>query len=349
MKKKPHIFVDSLLKDALIKNAGDLYFIPDSGGYTVRFRIEGVQENIASFPRKYGEMCIGYIKSLAGLLTYKTKIPQDGVIRNDALSAVTDYAEMRVSTFPTVAGERVAVRIIKDNDTPKFLKDLNFQADVSDAINRLIRKPGGLIVLTGPTGSGKTSTIYAIIRELLKHTEDPASIMTIEDPVESVIDGISQTSVSGAGEEWNNAAAFRALLRQDVKTIVIGEMRDREVVKVALDAALTGHRVITTYHAGDIAMVYTRLLHQGVEPFLIAAAITGVVAQRLVPGANGKNRIPVASVLETNDSWRDFISRAPALKEIRAELSSYPLGSLYKSAEKMEKAGLIKPEWRLSI
>jgi type II secretory ATPase GspE/PulE/Tfp pilus assembly ATPase PilB-like protein len=96
-------------------------------------------------------------------------------------------------------------------------------------------------------------------------------------------------------------------------------------------------------------MVYTRLLHQGIEPFLIAAAITGVVAQRLVPGANGKNRIPVASVLETNDSWRDFISRAPGLKQISAELSSYPLGSLHKSEEKMEKAGNIKSEWRLSI
>ena len=156
---------------------------------------------------------------------------------------------------------------------------------------------------------------------------DPPSIITLEDPIECEIDNITQTAVS-ADSEWNYAAALRAALRQDVKTLVVGEMRDREVVKVTLDAALSGHRVITTYHAGDIPSVYARMLHQGFEPFLVASAITGVVTQRLVPRPTGHGRMPVAGVLVPNDEWREVVAANPGLSALRKKAKEFPYADL---------------------
>jgi type IV pilus assembly protein PilB len=199
-----------------------------------------------------------------------------------------------------------------------------------------------MIVLTGPTGCGKTTTIYAMVRELIKNNQDPASIISIEDPVESRITGISQVSLSRANEQWNYAEALRAALRQDVKTLIIGEMRDAEIIKVALDAALTGHRIITTFHAGDIPAVYARILHHGFEPFLVASAITGLVSQRLLKTKGCNKQIPLAATLIPNDNWRDFIMNAPALSEIRKYIMQYPQAHLQGVATKMAEKDLIE-------
>ncbi len=161
--------------------------------------------------------------------------------------------------------------------------------------------------------------------------------------MESVIDGISQTSVTRENETWNYAVALRAALRQDVKTLAIGELRDAGVVHVVLDAALTGHRIITTYHAGDIAAVYARMLHQGFEPFLVAAAITGVVSQRLVPAADG-GLVPVVATLEADDAWRDFIADFPHLEDIRRHARQRPGADLKAAAENLLANGRITPE-----
>ncbi|MBN1864748.1 MAG: Flp pilus assembly complex ATPase component TadA [Victivallales bacterium] len=352
METEPHIFVERVICDALREGASDIFFLPEEAVFRVRVRVNGVQRAVAEVPHGHGEMCVAHIKSLAGLLTYRSKIAQDGVIRGikdkhgDAKFA---NSELRVSTLPTICGERLAVRIVQEEESVRHIGDLGFRPWVSEALARILMRSSGLTILTGPTGCGKTTTIYAMIRELLRVSHDPASIITIEDPVECSIKGISQTSVSRGDAEWNYAKALRAALRHDVKTLVIGELRDTEVVKVALDAALTGHRVIATYHAGDIPSVFARMLHQGFEPFLVAAAISGVLAQRLVSSACSETRVPVAAVLEPDAEWQDFIAGNPAICEIRKRISLLPRSDIALEAEAMEKEGLITDRWRLEI
>lgn len=331
----PAAFVDKMLADAAKNNVSDLYWLPDAHGVSIRLRSEGVQSDVGRVEPEYGQQCTARIKVLARLLTYRTRIAQDGVIRGT--EACPDV-EMRVAVMPTRYGERVAIRLLRYGLGPQFLDDLGFEADIVSGLQALIARRSGLIVLTGPTGSGKTTTIYALIRELLRQQDDPASIITIEDPIECEVAGVSQTLVK-AGSKWGYAAALRAALRQDVKTLVVGEMRDREVVKVTLDAALTGHLVITTYHAGNIPSVYVRLLHQGFEPFLVASAVTGVLSQRLVPRQDGKGRAPVAALLCPDDAWRDLIVTRPGLAELRRELTKYPGADLDAVGRRMAAEG----------
>jgi type IV pilus assembly protein PilB len=334
---EPQLFVDKILHMAIQKKASDIYWIPSQNNFCIRLRVDGIQEDITTVPREYGDKCVARLKVLSGLLTYRTRISQDGVIRNihDA-----PHAELRVAVIPTSQGERISIRLLQGGSAPPFLDDLGFSSSTVTRLRHMLAQPSGLLVLTGPTGCGKTTTIYALIRELLKEQQDPASILTIEDPIESEIDGISQVTAS-SDLNWDYASALRSALRQDVKTIVVGEMRDRDVVSVTLDAALTGHRVITTYHAGDIPSVYARMLHQGFEPFLIASAITGVVSQRLVQRTDGTGRVPVVAALSPNDEWRDFITRTPGLSELRKKITDFPEADLQAVAKQMAKDGII--------
>ncbi|MBA4388253.1 MAG: hypothetical protein C0404_09745 [Verrucomicrobia bacterium] len=339
-KEEPQDFVERMLVDALAKGASDVYWLPCASHLNVRMRRDGLQSDVAEVPREFGERCVARIKVLARLLTYKTKVSQDGAIRD---FPEKPGAELRVSVMPTSHGERVSIRVMQNERGPLYLEDLGFTPETVRALQDILDRPTGMIVLTGPTGSGKTTTIYALIRELLKRQQDPASIITMEDPIECEIDGISQTAVAH-GADWGYAEALRAALRQDVKTLVVGEMRDKDVVKVTLDAALTGHRVITTYHAGDIPSVYARMLHQGFEPFLVASAITGVVSQRLIPRLDGKGRVPLMAVLAPNDEWRDFIAGNPGLGELRKKIRRLPSADLSAMATAMARDGLIAPE-----
>jgi type II secretory ATPase GspE/PulE/Tfp pilus assembly ATPase PilB-like protein len=331
-------FVDRIFSGALKLKASDIYWLPMKDGYNIRFRINGLQQDREKVSLELGDQCVNRIKVISGLLTYRTKIAQDGVIRG-----IADFAdaELRVAAMPTINGERISIRVLYRSGINACLEDLNLTADLLSAIRKMLIPASGLIILTGPTGCGKTTTIYAMIRDLLRNSQDPASIITVEDPVECEIDGISQISLTRCGEDWGYPEALRAALRQDVKTLVIGEMRDSSVVKVALDAALTGHRVITTFHAGDIPSVYARMLHQGFEPFLVASAITGVIAQRLVQSAKGEGRIPVAAYLNPNDEWKDFIISNPGLRDLRRKITEYPDADVKQAAAKMAGAGLI--------
>lgn len=323
-------YVDSILIDAVQKSASDIYWLPAKKIIEIRYRVNGIQQNVDKIEREFGEQCLSRIKVLAGLLTYRSQIAQDGALRN--VEGV-EKVEFRASVMPTVHGERISIRVLDGNKQTLMLDELGFQADVLSEIKRLLSKSSGMIILTGPTGCGKTTSIYAMIRELLQSRQDPASIISIEDPVECEIEGISQVNLNRSNEEWNYATALKAALRQDIKTLVIGEMRDREVMKIALDAALTGHRVITTFHAGDIASVYGRILHQGFEPFMVAAAVNSVISQRLVMNYEEDNRIPAAAIFEPDDSWRDFITDNPGLTGIREKLRTQK-GSDLKSVLK---------------
>lgn len=333
----PQAFVERILTNAIQTAASDIYVLPDRDSCVVRYRVEGAQRDIAMVPVEFGERCITRIKVLAELLTYRTRVAQDGVIRWEASGKMT---ELRVAVMPTKHGERITIRLRGHETAARRLDELQFQPTVVESLRAMLKQPTGMIILTGPTGCGKTTTIYALIRELLLQQQDPASIITLEDPIECEIEGISQVNIREA-EQWGYAEALRASLRQDMKTLIVGEMRDAEVVRITLDAALTGHRIITTYHAGDIPSVYSRMLHQGFEPFLVASAITGILAQRLVTRKDGNGRLPVAAVLQPTDDWREFITRNPSLSELRDKLRNMPMADLPSVAGDMSRQGLI--------
>jgi len=318
----PVSIVDELLREAVRLGASDLYCIPDGQRVEVRLRVDGIQRGLREVEGETGKRCITRIKVLAGLLTYQTRVAQDGAIRDhEALGE----QECRVSIMPTQFGERASLRFLQGTTGPLHLEDLGVSAETQATLRRILAIPAGMVLLTGPTGCGKTTTIYALVRELLRNRQDPASIISIEDPVECILPGVSQAAIR---EDWGYAAALKAALRQDVKTLVVGEMRDPDVVRVTLDAALTGHRVISTYHAGDIPSVYARMMHQGFEPFLIASAITGVVAQRLLESPDGTKRVPVMAVLEPDDAWREIVCNTKGLAGLRAGLSGHATADL---------------------
>ncbi len=333
-------FCDALLDEAVRSGASDLYILPGVAEFELRCRVNGLQRDLLNVPAEFGAQCVTRLKVMAGMLTYRSRIAQDGAIRSGRV-------EFRLAVMPTIRGERLTIRLFDHSQRENLLDELRFRPEVLAELRKLLERPSGMIILTGATGSGKSTTIYAMIRELLRLDRDRSSIISIEDPVECEIAGISQISLPRDDAEWNYAAALRAALRHDVKTLVIGEMRDREIVKVALDAALTGHRVITTFHAGDIASVFARLLHQGFEPFLIAVAVSGVVTQHLVHAADGSGRLPVAAVLANDDAFRDFLAGAPDLRELRNHLQQAGC-DLKAIAAQLAEAGHIAP-WEVAL
>jgi len=335
--RDPERLVDAIIAEAVDARASDLFWIPASDRYDVCYRSDGRMESAVSIPREVGTQCVARIKVLASLLTYRTRIAQDGVIR---YTRTTPDVEIRVAVLPSLHGERATLRIFRTDSPMLCLDELGFSPDATTTLNNILNRPGGLIILTGPTGAGKTTTIYALIRELIRRDEDPAGIITVEDPIEVTIDGVTQTAVTTHGD-WNYKTALRAALRQDVKTLVIGELRDREIIETTLDAALSGHRVITTYHAGDIPGVYTRLLHQGIEPFLVASAVTGVVSQRLLPLENGQGLTPVAAVLDPDAPWRSLVMEKPGLTRLRDEIRKYPVADLALCAKHLVSEGIV--------
>jgi type II secretory ATPase GspE/PulE/Tfp pilus assembly ATPase PilB-like protein len=344
---EPHQFVDVVLKHAVERGASDLYWIPVDKGLEIRLRVQHRPEPLAVVPAVYGAQCVTRLKVLAGMLTYRTLVAQDGAFSLADRKNFPDWPDAlrevacRVSVLPSTHGERVTIRIRREAEAACCLDELGMTSEVLNALRRLLRRPTGMIILTGPTGSGKTTTIYAMLKELLKWNDDPASLITIEDPVESELAGVTQVSVTGGEDSWDYAAALRASLRHDVKTIAIGEIRDRHVAKVALEAALTGHRVITTFHAGDIPSVYARLLHLGFEPFLIAAAVSGIVTQRLVPRADGTGLMPVVALLEADDAWRERIVQRPDLTSLKQAVQTNPQADLKQVAQALVASGVI--------
>jgi type II secretory ATPase GspE/PulE/Tfp pilus assembly ATPase PilB-like protein len=334
----PSDVVDRLLAEAVSRGASDMYWLPSREGYQVRCRVDGREVNLAELPSAVATTCVTRLKVLSGLLTYRTKIAQDGVIRN---APGCDGAELRVAAMPSIHGERVTVRILNAAAAPRQLDDLGFPEAAIAEIRAMLQPANGLILLTGPTGCGKTTTIYAMLRELLRADQDPASIITIEDPVEVELPGVTQVSLTRAGEDWDYPDALKSALRQDVKTLVVGEIRNLAVARIVLDAALSGHRVITTLHAGDIAGVYARLLHQGLEPFLVAHQITGVVAQRLLVRADGTGRIPVVATLRPDDAWRDLVAIKPSLGALRKAAEKIPGASLVAAADRLVQQGIL--------
>jgi type II secretory ATPase GspE/PulE/Tfp pilus assembly ATPase PilB-like protein len=270
--------IDLILADAVRRAASDVHLEPTNGGVEVRYRLDGVLQPVARLHRELAPNLVARLKVLAELLTYRLDIPQEGRI---AEAAGRYGADMRASTFPTVHGEKAVVRLFDPSGRVLDLDQLGLPPAVYDELLAMLRERTGAILLTGPSGSGKTTTIYACLRHLVRVSGGGRHIVTIEDPVEQVIEGISQ-SQARPGTEFDFARGLRSLLRQDPEVIMIGEVRDPETASIAAEAALTGHLVFTTLHAGSACGVVGRLLDMGVEPYLVTSGLKGILNQRLV-------------------------------------------------------------------
>ena len=269
--------VDLVLTEADRLAVSDIHFQPTEKTLEIRFRIDGVLQPVAKLPREVAANAVARLKVMAELLTYRNDIPQEGSIRAAPGGRAT---ERRVSTFPTVHGENAVVRVFNPAAGLIDLDLLGLPQRILATLEGLLREQSGAVFLTGPSGSGKTTTIYACLRELAGDTV-PRHIVTIEDPVERLLEGVSQ-SQARPGTEFDFARGLRSLLRQDPEVIMVGEVRDRETAAVAIEAALTGHLVFSTLHAGSSCGVMSRLLEMDVEPYLLTGGIKGILNQRLL-------------------------------------------------------------------
>jgi general secretion pathway protein E len=267
--------INALLLQALREQASDIHFEPYEARSVVRFRVDGVLRDVIEPPRALHAALVSRLKVMASLDIAEKRLPQDGRM---ALKLGDKSVDVRVSTLPTGPGERVVLRLL-DKDTARLdLAALGMSETTLGAIDRLIREPHGIVLVTGPTGSGKTTTLYAAMSRLDRGS---SNVMTVEDPIEFALDGVAQTQVNPK-IELNFARSLRSILRQDPDIIMIGEIRDLETAQIAVQASLTGHLVLATLHTNDAVSAVTRLADMGVEPYLLASSLLGVVAQRLV-------------------------------------------------------------------
>ena len=268
-------YVDLVLFQAVKQRASDIHFEPFDGEFKIRYRVDGSLVEMAPPPPHLGPIITSRIKVMANLNIAERRLPQDGRIMKVIGGKPID---MRVSTLPTVHGESVVLRVLDRASVNLDLENLNLPPAIYDYILETVQKPNGIFIVTGPTGAGKTTTLYAALRKV--NTVD-SKLLTVEDPVEYDIEGILQVPTNEA-IGVNFAKVLRAFLRQDPDRIMVGEMRDKETATIAIQASLTGHLVLSTLHTNDAPGAVTRLLDMGCEPFLVAATLEAVLAQRLL-------------------------------------------------------------------
>jgi type IV pilus assembly protein PilB len=268
-------FVDLVLQEGVKAKASDIHFEPFEHEFRIRLRIDGSLYEMAPPPKNLASAVIARVKVLSSLNIAERRVPQDGRIKTTISGRAID---LRVSTLPTQFGESVVLRILDKTVVNLSLEALSMQDDIKEGIRGMVGRPNGIFIVTGPTGSGKTTTLYSALREV--NTED-VKILTAEDPVEYEVEGIMQVPINHqVGLTF--AAALRSFLRQDPDTIMVGEIRDIETAQIAVQASLTGHVVLSTLHTNDAPGAVTRLIDMGLEPFLISASLEGVLAQRLL-------------------------------------------------------------------
>ena len=268
-------FVERVLEEAIKAKASDIHFEPFEDQFRIRYRIDGALYEMAPPPKSLAPAVIARVKVMSSLNIAERRVPQDGRIKTTMGGRPVD---LRVSTLPTQYGESVVCRILDKNAVNLDLENLSMPADIKQGIREMVARPNGIFIVTGPTGSGKTTTLYSALRET--NTPD-IKILTAEDPVEYEIEGIMQVQINHqVGLTF--ASALRSFLRQDPDTIMVGEIRDIETAQIAVQASLTGHVVLSTLHTNDAPGAVTRLIDMGLESYLIAASLEGVLAQRLL-------------------------------------------------------------------
>ena len=268
--------VNSLIFQAAEDGASDMHFEPQKDGITVRFRIDGVMHEIQRVPKRMVAGVTTRLKVLAKLDIAERRKPQDGRISLNARTAGR-MLDIRVATLPTVDGEKVTMRLLDKSKKAPTLEELGLPEEMRQKLSEMIRRPTGAILVTGPTGSGKSTLLYAALAEI---NRPEINIVTIEDPVEYRLPGINQMQINGKAG-FTFASALRSILRSDPDVVMVGEIRDAETAKISIEAALTGHLVLSTMHTNDAPGAITRLNEMGVEPFLTGSAVTAVLAQRL--------------------------------------------------------------------
>lgn len=268
-------FINRILADAVNKGASDVHFEPRREALEVRYRIDGTLHRVDSVRREWQAACASRLKIMAEMNIAERRLPQDGRI---AVLVDGRDVDMRVSSLPTQYGESLVLRVLDKGGVRPSLDQLGFSPRNLQTLNGMIRKPHGIFLATGPTGSGKTTTLYSAIQAI--HTSD-VNIITVEDPIEYELEGIRQSNVNEK-TGLTFARQLRAILRQDPDIIYVGEIRDAETAEIAFRAALTGHLVFSSLHCNDAAGAITRLLNMNIDPFLVASSVIGVLAQRLV-------------------------------------------------------------------
>jgi len=267
--------VDDIFSRAISAGASDIHMEPGESELGVRFRLDGVLQAASTIAKNQQAELLSRIKILAGMDIAEKRRPQDGRIIVGGRNKTVD---VRVSTMPTAHGEKIVLRLLDKSQQPLDLQSLGLEGTNYDMFREAIRKPHGMILVTGPTGSGKTTTLYAALKDILSPR---INISTVEDPIEYQIEGINQTQMHAA-IGYTFAAAVRTFLRQDPDVIMIGEIRDPDTAKYAIQAAQTGHLVFSTLHTNDAPSAVVRLLEMGMEPFLVASTVHLIIAQRLV-------------------------------------------------------------------
>ena len=273
--------VDELLADAIRCGASDVHFEPANSDLAVKYRLDGSLKTVERLPTIISDNVIARLKVLGGLLTYRNDIPQEGRIEGkDKSPTGAKVTDKRLAIFPTIHGQRAVVRLFYENTGLTELEQLGFSDYIYSGLKDIARQNQGVLLLTGPAGSGKSTTLGALLRDILK-IHPGKSIIALEDPVERNIDGVTQVEVSSRSE-MTFPVALRSLLRQDPEVLMIGEIRDAETAGIVIEAGLTGHLLMITMHSGSPAGCLLRLLEMGIEPYQVTSSVSAVLNQRLV-------------------------------------------------------------------
>lgn len=289
------VLVNCLLLDAIKAGASDIHIEPWESTIAVRIRLNGVLTELIHLPLDLMEKISVRFKVLSDLVTYQTGLPQEG---HASTGPELGGVELRISVFPTVRGEKVVVRLFDPRNRSFEMSSLGFDDDTLSKFIQLLARPSGMILLTGPTGSGKTTAIYSALYHIVQRSGPAVSISTIEDPVEFNLPMVSQARVKPV-QEFTYPVALRSLMRQDPQVIMVGEIRDPETAAIAVQAGLTGHLVISTIHSGIAAGVFARLINMDIEPFLLASSVMGVLGLRLIR----KNCVHCAQPYQPEAAW----------------------------------------------
>ncbi len=349
--------LNALLTQAARDGASDIHIEPYERHSSVRFRVDGTLREVVQPNRALHAALISRLKIMADLDISEKRLPQDGRI---SLRIGTRAVDVRVSTLPSAHGERAVLRLLDKSESKLSLESVGMQGDVLRRFELLVKQPHGIILVTGPTGSGKTTTLYAALQRL---DAGASNIMTVEDPIEYELPGIGQTQVN-AKIDLTFAKALRAILRQDPDVIMIGEIRDFETAQIAIQASLTGHLVLATLHTNDAASAVTRLTDMGVEPFLLSSSLLGVLAQRLVRkvcihcrgagcaecGQTGyQGRTGVFELMVANDAIRAQVHNRTSEADIRDAAMAEGMTLMREDGERLVAAGITSREELLRV
>lgn len=373
MTKKPRhdvsAIIDGILTEGIRRGASDIHFEPGAGRMEVRFRLDGALRTVEHLPGEISENVISRLKVMANLLTYRNDIPQEGRIEGDYEAKTGDQAarvlDKRLSVFPTIHGQRAVVRLFFDNEALTDLANLGLPDEIREALEQYAARTQGILLLTGPAGSGKSTTLGALLRHISRAGRG-RSIVALEDPVERDIPGVTQVQIDPHGD-LTFPLALRSLLRQDPEVLMVGEVRDAQTARIVIEAGLTGHLLMTTMHSGSCSGALLRLLEMGIEPYQVTSSVHGVLNQRLVrrlceacrtPSGEGyaaqgcqacmntgyRGRVLLAEWVRVNEKLRKAILTRADLETLDAILREQGHRRLSENARRLVSDGITSVE-----